>query len=500
MVRPVMVSGVQAAKVAAEQERSFRLAVFIIFGITLLRLLWLASGATDLYPDEAQYWLWSLKPDWGYYSKPPLVAWLIAATTWLAGSDSELAIRLAAPLLHFGTALMIYAIAQRLYDARVAFWSSLAYATLPGVWASSAIISTDAPLLFCWSIALYAFIRAREAGGERWWWAVGAAAGVGLLAKYAMAYWLISALLFLAARREERRHLARFAGAAALALLIYAPNFAWNYANHFVSYHHTEANAALGGTLIHPTKFLAFFGSQFGVFGPVFFAALVIFAALGRRTLREGREAMLAFFALPTLTMMFVVSFLSRAEPNWAAPTYVSAIVLVVALLLAEGQRLLVWGSIVLHCTAVVALAEAKPVARMFGYALPAKYDALHRLRGWRVLGATIGQMLRQNPGTYLMADDREVMAALMYYIEPHPLDGLKWNAMGGIHDQFDLTTDASRYIGANFLLVSYRSSTSEIVARFQSSGPVEHVIIPLGGGQARSYDVRLLYGFKGYR
>ena len=48
--------------------------------------------------------------------------------------------RLAAPLLHFGTAIMIYQVAQRLYDARIAFWSSVAYATLPGVWVSAVII------------------------------------------------------------------------------------------------------------------------------------------------------------------------------------------------------------------------------------------------------------------------------------------------------------------------------------------------------------------------
>jgi 4-amino-4-deoxy-L-arabinose transferase-like glycosyltransferase len=495
-----MAIGVQTAKTRTqEQERSFRLAVFIIFTLTVIRLVWIASGTTDLYPDEAQYWLWSLKPAWGYYSKPPLVAWLIAATTRLVGNDNELAVRLSAPLLQFGTALMVYAVAERLYEARVAFWSSLAYATLPGVWASSVIISTDAPLLFCWSVALYAFIRAREPGGGKWWWAVGVASGVGLLAKYAMIYWLISALLFLASRRDERRHLARWAGAALLALLIYAPNFAWNYANHFVSYHHTEANAALGGTLIHPGKFFDFLGSQFGVFGPLFFAALLIFAFLGRRVFRGEREALLAWFALPTLGLILIEAFLSRAEPNWAAPAYVSATVLVVAILLVEKQRLVVWGSIVLHCAVVVALVEARPVARAFGYELPAKYDVLHRLHGWRILGETVGRMLRQHPGTYLMTDDRELMAALEYYVVPHPLDALKWNAMGGIHDQFDLNADPKRYIGANFLLISYRDSVDAIVKRFQSSGPVEHIIIPLGRGAERLYQVRLLYGFKGY-
>lgn len=496
-----MAIGVQAAKArTVEEERSLRVAVFILFALTVLRLLWIASGATDLYPDEAQYWIWSLKPDWGYFSKPPLIAWLIAASTWIAGADNELAVRLAAPLCHFGTALITYAIAQRLYDARTAFWSSIAYATLPGVWASSLIISTDAPLLFCWSVALYGFIRAREPAGERWWWAVGVAAGIGLLAKYAMAYWLLSALFFLLVYREERRHLGRFTGAAVLALIIYFPNFLWNYSNGFVSYRHTEANAALGGSLFHPTKFLEFFGSQFGVFGPVFFATLVLCAFLVRRTFGGRREAVLAIFALPTLAMMLVVSFLSRAEPNWAAPTYVSAIVLVVAALLSAGWSRLVWGSVAFHVVSVVVLAELKPAANRLGYDLPAKYDVLHRLHGWRILGTSIGRLLIENPGVHLMADDRELMAALVYYVLPHPLDALKWNGMGGIHDQFDLAADPNRYVGEDFLLVSFRDDNDDIIARFQSAESVERILIPLGGGQVRRYEVRLLHGFKGYR
>jgi len=495
-----MALGTETARTrAAADERSFRTAIFILFGLTVLRLLWIASGATDLYPDEAQYWVWSLTPDWGYYSKPPLVAWIIAATTRLLSSDNELAIRMAAPLLHFGTALMVYALTQRLYSAGIAFWAALAYATLPGVSVSSFIISTDAPLLLCWSIALYAFVRAREPGGERWWWAVGITAGFGLLAKYAMAYWLISALLFLLIYRDERKHLRSFAVATLVALLIYSPNFLWNFQHGFVSYRHTQQNAAFGGPLIHPSHFLEFFGSQFAVFGPVLFATLLWCAVTMRRSLAGRREAMLAFFALPTLAMMFVVSFLSHAEPNWAAPTYVSAIVLVVGFLLSQGQRLLVLGSIILHVTALVALVELKPAARALGYDLPAKYDALHRLEGWRRLGRAVGQLLRENPNVDLMADDRELMAALVYYVEPHPLDALEWNGDGKIHDQFDLTADPKRHIGHDFLLVSYRNDISDILSRFDSTIAVERVTIPLGGGATRVYELRLLKGFKGF-
>ena len=80
---------------------------------------------------------------------------------------------------------------------------------------SAFVISTDAALLPCWAAALYAFIRAREPGGERWWLAVGIAAGLGLLAKYAMAYWLLSALGFVLLVPGERRHLKPLLGAAA---------------------------------------------------------------------------------------------------------------------------------------------------------------------------------------------------------------------------------------------------------------------------------------------
>ena len=103
-----------------------------VAAITAARLVWLAVQPADLYPDEAQYWFWAQHPALGYYSKPPLVAWLIALTTAAFG-DSEFAIRLSAPLLHAVAAGFVYAIGARLYDGRVGFWAALAYATAPGV-------------------------------------------------------------------------------------------------------------------------------------------------------------------------------------------------------------------------------------------------------------------------------------------------------------------------------------------------------------------------------
>lgn len=478
-------------------ERYRRIMLYAVFAVTVARLWWLALGQTDLYPDEAQYWLWSRHLAFGYYSKPPLVAWLIAATTAVLG-DGTFAVRLAAPLLHFATALVIFELARRLYDARVAAWSAVTYATLPGVSVSAIIISTDAPLLLCWAVTLYAFLRARTQGG-RWWIGVGVGFGFGLLAKYAMIYWLLSALIFLLLYRDERRHLRRFAAAMALGFAIYAPNFVWNLAHGFVSYHHTEANASWHGSLVHPESFLEFFASQFAVFGPVLFATLIAGFVLARRALAERRAVFLACFAAPALVLMFIESFLSRAESNWAAPAYVSASVLVVAWLLARGWRNLVLALILLHVTAAAVLLELRPMAVALGYDIPAKYDLLHRLHGWRRLGETVSRILIFHPGTVLLANDREEMAALLYYVAPHPVDYLKWNAEGGVHDQFDLDAKPQRFIGRDFLLVSTTPDIAPIVARFAAAGPIEHITILLGGGAERSYTVRLLHDFKGY-
>jgi 4-amino-4-deoxy-L-arabinose transferase-like glycosyltransferase len=177
------------------------MALCTIGAITAARLLWLGFQTAGLYPDEAQYWFWSRHLALGYYSKPPLVAWLIALTTGLLG-DGEFAVRLSAPLLHAAAAGFVYAIGTRLYDRRIGYWSALAYATLPGVSLSAFLISTDAVLLPCWAAALYAFIRARERDATGWWAATGIAVGLGLLAKYAMGYWLLSAFGFVLLRRD----------------------------------------------------------------------------------------------------------------------------------------------------------------------------------------------------------------------------------------------------------------------------------------------------------
>ncbi|MCA9266971.1 MAG: hypothetical protein KDA41_00795, partial [Planctomycetales bacterium] len=74
----------------------------VILAVTLVRLAVLTVLAIPLSMDEAQYWIWSRALDFGYYSKPPMIAWLIGATTSLCG-DGEACVRATSPILHAAT-------------------------------------------------------------------------------------------------------------------------------------------------------------------------------------------------------------------------------------------------------------------------------------------------------------------------------------------------------------------------------------------------------------
>ena len=99
-------------------------------------------------------------------------------------------------------------------------------------------------------------------------------------------------------------------------------------------------------------------------------------------------------------------------------------------------------------------------------------------------------------------------MAALLFYVTPHPARFLKWNGEGGISDQFDLTAEPARYVGDNFLLVTrHPENIQRIFSRFAEVGPPQTITIFLGPSGAtrktddiQRYEVYLLRGFKGYR
>src|SRR5882724_10529442 len=68
----------------------------------------------DLSGDEAQYWDWSRALDWSYYSKGPLVAYIIRASCAIFGETMP-AVRYPALILAIGTSLCTYWLTKKLF-------------------------------------------------------------------------------------------------------------------------------------------------------------------------------------------------------------------------------------------------------------------------------------------------------------------------------------------------------------------------------------------------
>ena len=73
------------------KSQYFLLSFSILF--VALKLVAISTTSLNLYGDEAQYWLWSKNLAFGYYSKPPLLPWLIRVFGLIAG-DTFFAIKL----------------------------------------------------------------------------------------------------------------------------------------------------------------------------------------------------------------------------------------------------------------------------------------------------------------------------------------------------------------------------------------------------------------------
>ena len=386
----------------------FRPAVLIVGAITLLRWVLLAFDRTDLYVDEAQYWLWGQEFAFGYYSKPPLIAWVIGAVTTLAGSDAPFWVRMPGAALHGATALILAALTARIYGARLAVWVAAAYATLPMVALGSLLISTDTVMAPCFAAALYFHRRLIETPLARFAALAGAAAGLGLMAKYAAVYFLIGVALAAVLRRDQRISWGHTGVMAAACLVVISPNIAWNLAHQFTTLSHTADNVGWVRSEnplsdLNPAGLVEFFVSQFAVMGPILFAALLMAFA------RPKNHLAMAAFAMPALAVVCVQALLDKAYANWAVAAYFIGVILAIKVL--QDRPRLRAASIAINGVFCVIL----PVLVMFPNLQLNGTPLLARQLGRADLSQQIIALSVKAGGIPIYADSRDVLADLFY-------------------------------------------------------------------------------------
>jgi len=478
---------------------SVALALGILVTITLARLIGLYFSTVDLFVDESQYWSWSRELAFGYVTKPPLLAWIIAVATHVCG-DSEVCVRAPSPLFYLGTSLVAYAIAAKLYDARVAFFAAVSVGLAPGIAFSARIVSTDVPLLFFWALALFAYVKLLAARDLRWSVLLGLSIGFGMLAKYAMIYFLLGIGLAAWLDRDARRLLGarELWIALGVASLVIVPNAIWNFAHKFSTLREVANNGVRDGFEFNWQNELEFIGSQFAVFGPVLFAVLLVAIARIATPFVNRADRLMLAFAVPPLGLIMAIAFVTRANANWAATAFVSGAIVAVALLV----RLRAWkwmaASIVIGLVIQSLLLIGDTWATKIHMPLVARGDLYARTLGWRSFAEQAGEMARRVGARTIVGDWRAETASLFYYWRDQPEQIVAWRRRATPQDNFELTHPFTEAAAQPFLFVTACPHPLPLSDYFSDVEGLGVIVARSGPSTARYFNAFKLAGPRG--
>jgi hypothetical protein len=269
------------------------------------------------FVDELYFLACSEHLDWGFVDMPPLFPALTALLRALSG-DSLFAVRLLPALAGGALVLMTGLIARDLGGRRFAQGiAALAVLAAPLWLLLHSIDTMNALEQLLWTGGAWIVLRIVRDGRPRLWLAFGAVAGLGMLNKHSMAFFLVALGAALLATGERRQLRSRwFWLGALLAGALFLPNLVWEIRHHFP---HLEqlANIKHDG---RDTRFspLAFLAQQVLMFNPV--ALPLWLGGLGWLLAdREGRR-----YRVLGLTYFAVIAemLLLDGRPYYPAPAY----------------------------------------------------------------------------------------------------------------------------------------------------------------------------------
>ena len=477
-------------------KSTLRRFAFLLIGLLVLRVLCLFLAPWGLHGDEAQYWAWSQDPAFGYFSKPPMIAWVIAATTGLFG-DAEWAVRFSAPFLHMATTLMIFLTARKFFDEKVGIWAALIYVLMPAVWLSSFIMSTDAALLLCWATALHGWACLRDGGGWGRVLQLGFALGLGLLSKYAMAFMvpiLCLAVLFDAPSRKSLLGV-RGVAVALIAAAWLTPNLMWNAANDFATISHTAENANLGQDLFNPDQVFGFWIDQLAVFGFLPFPMLIIALIASLKGHLAAPAKWLAALSILPLLAITLEALLSRANANWAVTAYIAGPILV-ALWAVKSPHRLRWLKLGLIFQSAIMLLIGGFASSEKSIDAAGLNNSVKRLRAWPATAEAVMSKLNLDDYGFVAVDNRLVFYDLNYYgVGETKLAMWSLNKAPAHHASL---TRALPNTEAPVLILSYHHNFEAYFREdFETLTPLAPIKIHLGPGKSRDLKAWRGTGYK---
>jgi len=274
------------------------------------------AGRYGMFRDEYYYLACADRLDWGYVDHPPLSILVLAISRALLG-DSVLATRLPAILAAAAVVVVAGLLTRRLGGGRFAQGlAMLCVVACPMLLGIHSLYSMNSFDHLFWVLGAYVLVGIIQTDDPRRWLLLGLVSGLGLQNKTSMAFFAIGLVagLALTSQRKWFRSPYLYAGGA-LALLIYAPNIAWQVQHDFAMLEFIRNASLHKNAPITPVSYVLEIVKTFHpLLLPVWLmGALYPFVRSEARVWRP--------LALVFVTVLIVFMF-TNGKPYYAAPAF----------------------------------------------------------------------------------------------------------------------------------------------------------------------------------
>jgi 4-amino-4-deoxy-L-arabinose transferase-like glycosyltransferase len=436
--------------------------VILLLAVLLVRGGFLFGNGLNLIGDESYYWDWSRQPDWCYYSKPPMVAWLIGMFTWLLG-DHTAVVRL--PTLFLGTAFLGYfhATSKAFYGSRTAALALLLILATPINVLANFLMTIDPPLYCFWMMSLYYLRRALfDADAKAWLWA-GFASAAALLSKQVAIALPVILLLFLVIDAPRRHYLQREFWLYLLPMLLVAiPILFWNQQHDWVMFGHSKGhfgNHEPVSLLKHVQHAMDFLLYQVLLLSPVICLLTFIISIQGGLNFRRLTSEQRFLWLMGPLLLLGVLllSLLQKVQGNWPMPFYISGLILLAGSWVAGAWSRTVKIGLGVGLLMVV-VTYILPLVLQVTQLKDSAFDPTKRFKSWQEMAVNVHfERLMAMPDladSFVVALGHRYLASeLGFYLPDHP-QVYRFEESGQVTSQYEVWSGPEQYVGKNAFII----------------------------------------------
>lgn len=407
-----------------ERFGTLLLLLFLIAAKAAVMILTICYAPIGLGPDEAQYWTWSQDLDWGYYSKPPAIAWQIWLGTQYIG-NTELGVRFMSVVISALYPLLVYFLAWSCgLTPLTCFWAGTVMALSPLGIAGSFFAITDGGMILFWILACLTITLALSSEKTPRYWLIGLLIALGALFKWSIyILWVFILFLFPFARQLINRHF--FVGIL-ISLLGLIPSVIWNYQHDWVTFRHVFSTLfvpsveAVAKTSFINGNFWDFLGAQVALFSPILFILLIMSFWMFCKEIRQLSPSLSFCGALcfSILGIFLITSIFKKIQGNWCAFAYPTGIVFLCWFCCERVPKAYPWlkGGVVLSVILCVFAFSYPTLQIVLPFKTPYKINPFRHNLGWDVLKDDLTQAGYNPEMDFLFGDKYQTSSILSFY------------------------------------------------------------------------------------